>query len=178
MSERGMLSTGLQRAVAVAISDLRGPRPADFVIALCRRFPLLVAELGNRHSNRPALCITDEYDVQDLLRSVLQLHFDDVRPEEWNPSYGGVQSRSDLLLKPERLVIETKMTRKGLGQRELVQELIVDKAQYHWHPDCGSLICFVYNPGCSLPNPTAIERDLSGYDGKLTTTVVISPRGL
>jgi hypothetical protein len=106
------------------------------------------------------------------------LHFEDVRREEWNPSYGGVQSRSDLLLKSERLVIETKMTRKGLGQRELVQELIVDKAQYRRHPDCGTLICFVYNPGCSLPNPTAIERDLSGHDGKLTTAVVISPRGL
>jgi hypothetical protein len=175
-----MLNISLQRAVAAAIEDLkfRKPRTADFVTGLCRRFPLLVAELSNRYSDRPALCITDEYDVQDLLRSVLQLHFDDVRPEEWNPSYGGVQSRADLLLKPERLVIETKMTRKGLGQRELVQELIVDKAQYRRHPDCGTLICFVYNPGRKLPNPTAIERDLSGHDAKLTTAVVISPRGL
>lgn len=170
MSERGALSAGLQRAVAADT--------ADFVIGICRRFPLLVAELGRRYSGRPGLCIIDEHDVQDLLRSILQLHFDDVRPEEWNPSYGGIQSRSDLLLKPEQLVIETKMTRKGLGQRELVQELIVDKAQYHLHPDCCTLICFVYNPGCSLPNPTAIERDLSGYDGKLTTAVVVSPRGL
>ena len=145
---------------------------------MCRRFPLLAGELGNRYSNRPALHIADEYDVQDLLRGVLQLHFDDVRPEEWNPSYGGVQSRSDLLLKPERLVIETKMTRKGLGQRELVHQLIIDKAQYQRHPDCGTLVCFVYDPRCSLPNPAAIERDLSGHDGKLATTVVISPRGL
>lgn len=178
--ERGILSIGLQRAVAVAIEELklRGPGPADFVIGLCRRFPLFVTELSNRYSDRPALRITDEYDVQDLLRSVLQLHFDDVRPEEWNPSYGGVRSRADLLLRRERLVIETKMTRKGLGQREIVQELIVDKAQYRRHPDCGTLICFVYNPGRSLPNPTAIERDLSGHDAKLTTAVVISPRGL
>ena len=65
--------------------------------------------------------------MQDLLRVVLRLHFDDVRPEEWNPSYGGVRSRSDLLLKPERLVIETKMTRKNLSQRELVHQLIRTK---------------------------------------------------
>ena len=180
LSDRSVFSAGFQRAVAVTLGDLKlcGPRTTEFVIGLCRRFPLLVAQLGNRHSNRPALCIADEYDVQDLMRSVLQLHFDDVRSEEWNPSYGGIQSRSDLLLKPERLVIETKMTRKSLGQRELVQELIVDKAQYQRHPDCCTLICFVYNPGCSLPNPTAIERDLSGHDSKLTTAVVISPRGL
>ena len=180
LGERGVLGIALQRAVAEAIGDLklRGPRTVDFVVGLCRRFPLFAGELGNRYSNRPALHIADEYDVQDLLRGVLQLHFDDVRPEEWNPSYGGVQSRSDLLLKPERLVIETKMTRKGLGQRELVHQLIIDKAQYRRHPDCGTLVCFVYDPRCLLPNPAAIERDLSGHDGKLATTVVISPRGL
>src|SRR6266567_9024337 len=163
LGERGVLGIALQRAVAEAIGDLklRGPRTVDFVVGLCRRFPLLAGELCNRYSNRPALHIADEYDVQDLLRGVLQLHFDDVRPEEWNPSYGGVQSRSDLLLKPERLVIETKMTRKGLGQRELMQQLIVDKAQYRGHPACGTLVCFVYDPSHRLPNPTAIERDLS-----------------
>jgi REase_DpnII-MboI len=109
---------------------------------------------------------------------ILSLHFDDIRPEEWNPSYGGVQSRSDLLLKPERIVIETRMTRKRLGQRELVQQLIQDKAQYQGHPGYATLICFVYDPGHLLPNPTAIEHDLSGQDGGLTTIVVVSPRGL
>jgi hypothetical protein len=70
------------------------------------------------------------------------------------------------------------MTRKGLGDREIVQQLIVDKAQYRVHPDCGTLICFVYNPDLSLRNPTAIESDLSGHTDGLTTVVVISPRGL
>jgi hypothetical protein len=56
-TERGVLSTSFHRTVVAAIGDLklRGPRTADFVIGLCRRFPLFVAELGNRHSDRPAL---------------------------------------------------------------------------------------------------------------------------
>jgi hypothetical protein len=180
LSEHAVVSIALQRAVAAAVGDLKlgGARPADFVVGLCRRFPLLVTELGARHGNRPPIQIADEYDVQDLLRGILRLHFDDVQPEEWNPSYGGVQSRSDLLLKPERLVIETKMTRKGLGQSELVRQLIVDKAQYQTHPGCGTLICYVYDPEHRLPNPTAVEREVSGNDGRLTTLVVISPRGL
>ena len=180
LGEQGVLGIALQRAVAAAIGDLQlgGLRTANFVVQLCRRFPLLVGQLSNRYSGRPTFDINDEYDVQDLLRGTLQLHFDDVRPEEWNPSYGGVQSRSDLLLKPERLVIETKMTRKGLGQRELVQQLIVDKAQYRGHPDCGTLVCFVYDPNHRLPNPTAIERDLSDRVGGLATVAVVSPRGL
>jgi hypothetical protein len=180
LSEHAVVSLALQRAVSAAVGDLKlgGARPSNFIVGLCRRFPLLVAELSSRHSNRPSIQIADEYDVQDLLRGILHLHFDDVQPEEWNPSYGGVQSRSDLLLKPERIVIETKMTRKSLSQSELVRQLTLDKAQYQTHPDCGTLICYVYDPEHRLHNPTAVERDLSGNDGKLTTFVVISPRGL
>jgi len=180
LGEQGVVYLALQRAVAAAVGALKadGMRTADFVVSLCRRFPLLVSELGNRYAGRPALDIGDEYDVQDLLRSVLRLHYEDVRPEEWNPSYGGVQSRSDLLLKAERVVIETKMTRKSLGQRELVEQLIVDKAQYRGHPDCGTLVCFVYDPEHRLSNPAAIERDLSGHEGGLATLVVVSPIGV
>jgi hypothetical protein len=59
-----------------------------------------------------------------------------------------------------------------------VQQLIVDKAQYRGHRDCGTLVCFVYDPDRRLPNAAAIESDLSGQDGGLTTIVVVSPRGL
>ncbi len=180
LGERGILCVALQRAVAEAVGDLRlgGLRTTEFVVTVCRRFPLLVAAMQKRHNHRQALAITDEYDVQDLLRGILSLHFDDIRPEEGNPSHGAVQSRSDLFLKPERIVIETKMTRKSLSQRELVHQLIQDKALYQGHPGYTTLICFVYDPGHLLTNPTAIEQDLSGQDGGLTTIVVISPRGL
>ena len=77
----------------------------------------------------------------------------------------------------KRIVIETKMTRKSLSQRELVHQLIQDKALYQGHPGYTTLICFVYDPGHLLTNPTAIEHDLSGQDSGLTTIVVISPEG-
>jgi len=180
LARNGILLITLQRAVAEVLGNLKlvGLRAADFVAELCRRFPLMITELGNRYDNRPGFDVKDEYDLQDLLRSVLQLHFDDVRAEEWNPSYGGVQSRSDLVLKQERIVIETKMTRKSLTQKELVRQLIQDKEQYRDHPDCGTLIFFVYDPTHRLTNPTAIEHDLSDAQGRPPAIVVISPRGL
>lgn len=180
LSERGILTIALQHAVTAAIGDLKlgGLRPAEFVVQLCRRFPLLAAEMGNRHARRPAFTIADEYDLQDLLRAILRLHFDDVQAEQWNPSYGGVQSRSDLLLRPQRIVIETKMTRRNLGQAELVKQLTQDKAQYRGNPECGTPICFVYDPGRRLSNPTALERDLSEDDSEPRTIVVVSPQGL
>ncbi len=180
LAEAGILLIALDRAVRAAIEglDLRMTGAADFVVTLCKRFPLLVAELGHRHAGRSPLAPSDEYDVQDLLRALLRVHFDDVRPEEWNPSYGGVASRSDLLIKSEKLVIETKMTRKNLGQREVIEELTVDKAQYRTHPDCETLVCFVYDPEKRLTNPSALESDLSEVEERLATKVVVSPRGL
>ena len=178
--EQGLLFIALHSVVGAAVTPVRldGLRPAATVMELCRKFPLFVAALAQRHDNRPPFDLKDEYDVQDVLNGLLRLHFDDVRLEEWNPSYGGVQSRSDLLLKRERVVVETKMTRKSLGQRALVGQLTVDKAQYRTHPDCGTLVCFVYDPERRLTNPVAVEADLSGTEDGLTTVVVVSPKGL
>ena len=40
------------------------------------------------------------------------LYFDDIRAEEWTPSYAGKCARVDFLLKNEKIVIEVKKTRK------------------------------------------------------------------
>lgn len=180
MAQRSILLLSLHHAVIVAIGglELHSSNPTDFVANICRRFPLYIEELKRRYNKRESLSVADEYDLQDLLRSTLKLHFDDVRQEEWNPSYGGAQSRSDLLLKPERVVIEIKMTRTGLTQRKLIEQLTVDKAQYKGHPDCETLICFVYDPGHHLGNPSALEQDLAESTDGMRTLVVVAPQGL
>ena len=78
-----------------------------------------------------------------LLHALLLLYFDDVRAEEWTPSYAGKSSRMDFLLKNERVVIEVKKTRQGLADKELGDQLIIDVDRYKVHPDCKRLICFV-----------------------------------
>jgi hypothetical protein len=74
--------------------------------------------------------INDEYDVQDLLRGILAGLFGDVRGEQPTPSRAGLASRMDLYLKNEQIVIETKMTRSGLTQRKVAEQLAVDKELY------------------------------------------------
>ncbi len=54
--------------------------------------------LRKRHDNRATLDINDEYDVQDLLNALLQIYFDDIRTEEWTPSYAGKCSRIDFVV--------------------------------------------------------------------------------
>ena len=103
---------------------------------LFSKFHRIVISLRNRYSKRPAFKINDEYDVQDLLYSLLLLHFEDIRREEWTPSYAGGTARMDVLLKKETLVIECKKTRKGLGMREVGDQLVIDAARYRNHADC------------------------------------------
>ena len=146
------------------------------ITGILRRFPAIVRELNSRYSRRPPLAeIKDEYDVQDVLRGVLSGLFDDVRDEETTPSHAGLRSRIDLLLKREQILIETKMTRDGLDQRKVAEELAIDKELYRSHPDCRTLVFFVYDPGHRLTNPTALEADLTDLTSPIPTLVIVAP---
>ncbi len=50
------------------------------------KFHRVAQSLRHRHSNRETIVIKDEYDVQDLLRGLLQIYFEDVREEDYSPS--------------------------------------------------------------------------------------------
>jgi len=139
------------------------------------RFHHVVRQLRQRYDSRATLDVEDEYDVQNLLHALLRLNFDDIRAEEWTPSYAGKASRVDFLLKNEQCVLETKMARRTLTQRELGDQLIVDIERYKTHPDCKQLWCFVYDPNGHIVNPRGIEFDLARNDGLLRVAVIIRP---
>jgi REase_DpnII-MboI len=119
--------------------------------------------------------VEDEYDVQDLFHSLLSIPFDDVRPEEWTPSYAGCASRMDFLLPEIEAVVEIKKSRPGLSAKELGEQLIVDIAKYKKHPNCRTLFCFVYDPDGRIANPRGIESDLNATQVDLTVRVLIAP---
>lgn len=151
--------------------------PLLIVEHICRRFHLIAQQLRNRHNNRHTIEITDEYDVQDLLHVLLRIHFDDVRTEEYTPSYAGGSSRMDFLLKEEKIIIEVKKTRDGLGPKELGDQLLMDVERYKGHPDCKTLLCFIYDPDGRILNPKGLENDLARKTEKIILKVLIVPRG-
>lgn len=124
------------------------------------KFHRVARQLRSRHANRPTLTINDEYDVQDLLHALLLIHFNDVRAEEWTPSYAGGAVRVDFLLKDCKTFVEVKKTRPSMTAKDLGVQLLIDREKYKAHPDCEKLYCFVYDPEGHLGNPTGIKRDL------------------
>jgi hypothetical protein len=155
----------------------KGNKIIENIELICYRFHIVGRQLRIRHDNRHTIEANDEYDVQDLLHALLCIFFEDIRSEEWTPSYAGKSSRMDFLLKEERVVIEVKKARKGLGSKELGSQLIEDIARYKSHPECDVLVCFVYDPEGIITNPRGIERDLSREEESMKVKVIIAPKG-
>lgn len=145
------------------------------LLNIFKKFHLVTRQLRRRYDTRSTLDVEDEYDVQDLLHSLLHLHFDDIRPEEWTPSYAGKSSRMDFLLKDYKIVIEVKKTRPGLTEKEIGSQLIEDIGRYKSHPGCESLLCFVYDPDGYVSNPRGLENDLTRNENELAVKVIIRP---
>lgn len=142
---------------------------------LFNHFNAFARQLQRRYNNRATIKIEDEYDVQDLLHALFRLHFDDVRPEEWTPSYAGGSKRMDFLLKGAEIAVEIKKTRDGLKDKEIGEQLTIDIANYKGHPDCKMLYCFVYDPDGMIRNPRGLENDLQARNKDFPVKVYIRP---
>lgn len=143
---------------------------------ICDRFHLAALALQREYHGCRIRRIANEYQVQWLLKAMLSIDFDDVRPEEWTPSYAGGAARMDFLIAPYAIVIETKVTRGGFSDKRLGEELIIDAFRYQKHPDCRVLYCFVYDPERRLSNARGLERDLGRESGKgLAVKVAVRP---
>ena len=177
-AEAAALAVLARRATDQIVLGSPETTPEDRIIALCRRFPLFVDRFQVRQRGRAPLAVNDEYDVQDLLHAILTLHFDDVRPEEFTPSYAGNASRVDFYLPRERIIVEAKMTRNNLGQKEVANELAIDAARYAQMSTVDTLICVVYDPGRKCGNPKTLENDVEASAGRLKLRAVVCPQGL
>lgn len=146
----------------------------SLVLNILNRFPSFVRQLKRRYNGRTPLEVNDEYDVQDMVYALLTLHFNDIRAEEYTPSFAGAASRQDFLLKKEKIVIEVKKTRESLGAGKVGGELLIDMARYRAHQDCDTLILFVYDPDGYINNPSGVKADLESGDAEGKVKVVIA----
>lgn len=97
-----------------AAARAAGKKDPDLILRLAERLHAIIRQLRERREQRPTLEVEDEYDVQDLFHALLIIYFDDIRKEEWSPSYAGGASRMDFLLPEVETVVEIKMMRPSL----------------------------------------------------------------
>lgn len=121
----------------------------------------------------PAPAIDNEADLQVLVEAILRLLYEDVRAEDPIPQRSGASSRADFFIREAGIIVETKMTRRGLTDRKLGEELAIDFERYQSHPGCRGVLVVVFDPGRRLRTPAALENDLTRPGGTPATRVVI-----
>ena len=161
-----------------SLKSLTKAQQADLPLIRIRRilsrFDLVANQLKRRRKNKEPYLVEDEYDVQDLLHALLKVDFDDIRKEEWTPSYAGGASKIDFVLKNEGILVEVKKTSKNTREKEIGEQLLVDIAKYKEYPNIRTLICFIYDPEKWIENPKGLKHDLEKKSTKeLNVEVVI-----
>jgi hypothetical protein len=133
--------------------------PLAILENLLGRLPRVVRQLRVRHGDRPPFRVADERDLEDLLRALLPLHFDDVRPECRTPRYAA-GTRTDFLLVPENFALTIKWV-----QPRILEQVPEDVSYYRHERKCRTLVVFVYDPESALresclPPMTAEEPEV------------------
>ena len=118
----------------------------------------------------------DEYDAQDVVHALLCLEFDEIRRETWQPGYAGGAAHTYFVAPRDRIIIEVKKTRQGVGAREIAGQLEHDALYYWTHPDCQILFCFVYDPEARVGDPYGLEKTLTREVDGQRVEVFISPK--
>ncbi|HYM37724.1 MAG TPA: hypothetical protein VES96_04940, partial [Nitrospiraceae bacterium] len=140
------------------------------------RFHAVARQLRLRHEGRQTLEVEDEYDAQDVVHALLCLEFDEIRRETWQPGYAGGTAHTYFVVPRDRILIEVKKTRQGVGAKEIAAQLDHDTLYYWTHPDCQTLFCFVYDPEARVGDPYGLEKTLTRQVDGQRVEVFISPK--
>ena len=123
-------------------------------------FHRIAKEMEERYDNRPPLVINDEYDVQDLLKALLILHFESIQPEEYGKMFNRTRSRVDFFLRFDNIAIEVKYVRNKNHSKTIHKEIVQDKEYYSNRSDFRHLYFFIYDPNSFLLNRVDFTKDL------------------
>jgi len=138
---------------------------------LLRRLPLIARQLRCGHTDRQLFRIEEERDLEDLVRALLPLHFDDIRPESRTPRYSA-NKRRDFVLAGQNIAITVKLVVPSFRDPEITRQLEEDTAYYARHTS-KTLMVFIYDPEGQLREPAALEKAWSGSDHGLEVRCVI-----
>jgi hypothetical protein len=141
--------------------------PIDRIDRLLRRLPRVARELGRR--DRAPLVVRDDRDLDDLVRALLPIHFDDVRPEARTPPYSAT-TRTAFYLPDAEVVVVAHLVRAGATEGDLAARLDEDVAEYT--PRGRTPMLFVYDPERRLPDPHRLEAQWSREDGSEVWCVI------
>ncbi len=120
--------------------------------------------------------VDHEYHVQDLLYFLLAPVFPDLRDEEYFPSLGQKQPRTDLFIPSMKLIIEAKFLRQTDKITKVIDEVGSDVSLYlKQGTDYSGVIAFVWDDSRRVEQHALLQDGLRQIRGVLGTVVVPRP---
>jgi len=140
---------------------------------LLRRLPRVIRQLRSRHINRPAFQVADERDLEDLLRALLPIYFEDIRPESRTPTYTHA-TRTDFRIKPHGIALTIKRAPWRDCEKQLGEQLQEDVTYHEKETTCKTLVGFIHDPEGFLREPAQLELMWSKPQDRLELRCIIA----
>ncbi|MGA2936295.1 MAG: hypothetical protein ABSF52_04255 [Syntrophobacteraceae bacterium] len=120
--------------------------------------------------------VDHEYHVQNLLYFLLAPVFPDLKDEEYFPSLGQKQPRTDLFIPSMKLIIEVKFLRQTDKVTKVIDEVGSDTSLYLVKgTDYSGVIAFVWDASRRVEEHTLLQDGLRQIRGVLGAVVVPRP---
>jgi hypothetical protein len=134
-------------------------------------------EKGRTRSAEPRKWHVDhEYHVQDLLYFLLAPIFPDIKEEEYFPSLGQKQPRTDLFIPSMKLIIEAKFLRQGERVTKVIDEVASDASLYLKEGnDYSGIIPFVWDDSRRSEEHALLRDGLRQIRGVLDAVIISRP---
>jgi hypothetical protein len=145
--------------------------PLERLERLLRRLPLVARELGRRE--RAPLTIRDERDLDDLVRALLPIHFDDVRVEARTPRYSPGNRSAFWLPEAEALVV-AYLVGTRFDEATLAARHAEDVEYCRARSGILHLVMFIHDPDRRLRGAERLEAQWSRSERKPAVRLVIS----
>ncbi len=143
-------------------NEIESPSPdadVSLILQLCQRLPHAARIISNRNrKGKASYNISDEYDVQDLLHTIIRCYLKySVQEEPIGIVAAASSSRADIVIEDLGTIIELKYVHGPSDQKRLVDEYAKDLIQYAQWPHLKSFIYVIYN-SADLREPEAFEK--------------------
>ncbi|ABG60198.1 hypothetical protein [Cytophaga hutchinsonii] len=170
-----IMARGLDRTKYLNISA------KTLIIQILNNFSNAIKKITvHRYNSRAGIEIKDEYDVQDVLHTMLIGIFPDLKPEEQVQRTGAKNTRVDFALDSEGILIEAKMISDNYkDEKEFIEQLKKDIESYFVYPNLKDVIFFVYAPDSSkiknVNNFYSLNGQRSNTGKSFEVTVIVNP---
>ncbi len=139
------------------VTKMSASTEIQLVIQLCNRLSHSAKVLNRRRANKNPFEITDEYDVQDLLKAVLRAYFKYSVSEDPISKVAGVSSRADFAIEELGVIIEAKYVHNPGEQSRIVKEFAEDLLFYSKCPFLEHFVYLVYGAD-DLNEPELLDK--------------------